>query len=310
MGLRKILAIVFLLFASTPIFPVCAANTNIAVTKPIKILLVPGHDNQVWGAQYGTMKEATMTLALATQIYNILKKDKRFEVHVTRDGTPPLSYTKEFADYFTNHWSDIIAFEQNAKKLMQNNITNGSFVVEPNAPHHKVNSDVALRLYGLNKWADDNNMDAMIHIHFNDYPRANKWTIGQYKGFAIYLPNGQFANGKESGQLAADIWTQLRKKYITSTYPPEAGGMVPDQQLIAIGANGTLNASVRSVLVEYSYIYEKKFRNKSTRLQAYKTMAQLTAKGIQNYFFPTSPYPSPERRGEINLTPSLFQEKG
>ena len=151
-----------------------------------------------------TMKEATMTLALATQIYNILKKDKRFEVHITRDGTPPLSYTKEFADYFTNYWSDIIAFEKNAKKLMQNDITNGSFVVEPNAPHHKVNSDVALRLYGFNKWADDNNIDAMIHIHFNDYPRPNKWTIGQYKGFAIYLPNGSFGMREK-----ADNWRRI-----------------------------------------------------------------------------------------------------
>jgi N-acetylmuramoyl-L-alanine amidase len=289
MRLRKISAIVFLLFAFAPIFPVYAANTNTTAIKPIKILLVPGHDNEVWGAQYGTMKEATMTLALATQIYNILKKDKRFEVHITRDGTPPLSYTKEFADYFANYWSDIIAFEKNAKKLMQNDITNGSFVVEPNAPHHKVNSDVALRLYGFNKWADDNNIDAMIHVHFNDYPRPNKWTIGQYKGFAIYLPNGQFGNARESGQLAADIWTQLRKKYTTSTYPPEVGGLIPDQQLIAIGANSTLDASVRSVLIEYSYIYEKKFRTKVAREQAYKNMAQLTVAGIQNYFFPTSP---------------------
>jgi N-acetylmuramoyl-L-alanine amidase len=287
--MKRLFFIFFILLAILiiPFSPSYAAKAVVLPTKPIKILLVPGHDNEVWGAQYGNMKEATMTLALATQIYNILKKDKRFDVYITRDNSPT-EYTKEFLD-FPAQKDAISAFVENAKKMMQGEITNGSFVVEPNAPHHTVSEDIALRLYGFNKWADDNNLDAMIHIHFNDYPRANKWTIGKYKGFAIYMPNGQFANARESGQLAANIWTQLRKKYITSTYPPEQGGLVPDQQLIAIGANGTLNASVRSVLIEYSYIYEKMFRTKSARLQAYKNMAQLTAAGIQNYFFPTSP---------------------
>jgi len=74
---------------------------------PIKILLVPGHDNEVWGAQYGNIKEADMTLALATRIFNILKKDKRFEVYITRDSK---GYTKKFADYFSTHKDEILAF--------------------------------------------------------------------------------------------------------------------------------------------------------------------------------------------------------
>ena len=251
--------------------------------KPIKILLVPGHDNEVWGAQYGNMKEATMTLALATQIFNILKKDKRFEVYITRDSA---GYTKEFADYFANQQAEIVAFKENAKKATQNKISVGSFIEKINPPHHGVSADVADRLYGFNKWANENKIDAMIHIHFDDYPRPNKWTIGQYKGFTIYIPDGQFANARESGQLAANIFTQLHKKYAPSNYKPEAGGLVSDQKLIAIGANNTLDASVRSVLIEYSYIYEKKFRVKSTRLQAYTNMANLTVTGIKNYFFP------------------------
>ena len=61
---------------------------------------MPGHDDKVWGARYGNTKEATMTLAVATQIYNLLKKDKKFQVYITRDSK---GYTKEFADYFANH---------------------------------------------------------------------------------------------------------------------------------------------------------------------------------------------------------------
>jgi len=266
---------IFSIFFFTPIF-------HARAVEPIKILLVPGHDNKVWGAQYGNIKEAAMTLALATRIYNILKQDKRFAVYITRNSQ---GYMKEFADYFANQQADILAFKENARKIMRDKIVNGSFVQKKNVPHHRVSEDVAIRLYGFNKWADENKIDAMIHIHFNDYPRPNKWTIGKYKGFAIYLPDGQFPNSKESAQLAADISTQLRKKYATSSYKLEAGGLVPDQTLIALGSNGTLNVSVRSVLIEYSYIYEKKFRTKSARLQAYKNMAALTATGIKNYFF-------------------------
>jgi len=279
--MKKILPAFFLLFLFTPIFIVSALETAPSIVKPIKILLVPGHDSKVWGAQYGNLKEADMTLAVATQIYNILKKDKRFEVHITRDQN---GYTKEFADFLAQK-SSILSFEQNAKKMMQSKIVSGNFIPKQNAPHHSVSEDIALRLYGFNKWANENNIDAMIHIHFNDYPLPNKWSIGQYKGLAIYIPDKQFPNFKESSQLGEDIFAQLHKKYITSTYKPEAKGLVSDQKLIAIGANGTLNASVRSVLIEYSYIYEKMFRIKSTRLTAYKDMAERTALGIQNYFF-------------------------
>lgn len=276
------LLVIFLL----PTFQTGADSTKTdlpPIIAPIKILLVPGHDNQVWGAQYGNLKEADMNLVLATKIYNILKQDKRFDVYITRDSN---GYTKEFADFSTQKGS-ILAFEQNAKALMHNEIADGSFVVEPNTPHHTVNTDVALRLYGFNKWADENNIGAMIHIHFNDYPLPTKWTIGKYKGFAIYMPNNQFPNAAKSADLAKSIFKELHKKYITSTWKQEMGGLVPDQQLIAIGANGTLDASVRSVLVEYSYIYEKKLRTRSTRLQAYTDMANLTVVGIKNYFFPS-----------------------
>lgn len=276
---KKPLLILFLItaFLFVPIFKI-----NASLAAPVKILLVPGHDDEVWGAQYGNVKETNMNLAVATQIYNLLKKDKRFEVYITRDTN---GYTKEFSDYFPAQKDQIIAFEKNAKSLMQNKITSGSFVKKINPSHRKVSENIALRLYGFSKWANENKIDAMIHIHFNDYPRKNSWTIGKHRGFNIYIPDTQFANSKGSSGLAVDIFTELKKKYLTSTYKPEIGGLTFDQQLIALGVNNTLDASVRSVLIEYGYIYEKKFRTKSTRLQAYKDMASLTTTGIKNYFF-------------------------
>lgn len=269
---RLVILFIFLLFF--------AVSTRALASTPIKILLVPGHDNEVWGAQYGNIKEADMNLVLATKIYSILKKDKRFEVYITRNSE---GYTQEFKNYFDNHADEISAFKENAKAERQTDIANGSFIEKVNTPHNTVSEDMAIRLYGINKWANEKKMDAVIHTHFNDYPRQNKWTKGKYKGFAIYIPEGQMTNWKESGQLAANIFTQLKKKYTTSTYEKELGGLVPDQTLIALGSNNTLLPSVRSILVEYGYIY--RFGNSTMRHKAYTTMANFTTTGIKNYFF-------------------------
>ncbi len=257
-------------------FPLSFANTGIS----IKILLVPGHDNEIWGAEYGNIKEADMNLALATRIFNILKKDKRFEVWITRDN---LGYTKEFADYFSSHRQDIISFEKNSKNKLQNKIKEGSFIREIKIKHNKATEDTAVRLYGINKWADENKIDAVIHIHFNDYPRKGKWVKGVYKGFAIYLPEKQMINSEKSAKLAKSVFSQLSKKYTSSNYKQELNGLVPDQNLIALGSNGTLSENIRSILIEYGYIY--RFENNIMRRKAYSNMANLTIAGIENYFF-------------------------
>ncbi len=249
--------------------------------KPVRVLIVPGHDNEVWGAQYGYVKEADMNLALATRLYNILKKDKRFKVYITRDN---LGYTTEFANYFAN-MDSITTFKEDAQKDRQEEIASGDFVVKEGAPHASAGKDVALKLYGFNKWANENNIDAIIHIHFNDYFRSNKWEVGKYKGFTVYMPEAQMANAKTSDILAKYIFSELKKKYTPSNFPKESGGLASDQQLIALGASGTLDSSVRSVLIEYGYIYEKKFRTYTLRKKAYTTMAQLTATAMKKYFF-------------------------
>jgi N-acetylmuramoyl-L-alanine amidase len=249
--------------------------------EPIKILLVPGHDNETWGAQYGNVKEAAMNLAVASRLYNILKKDKNFEVHITRDIN---GYTKEFADYFKNQEAEIIAYKNNAKAQVKQEVQTGDFTEREAVPHVAVDQRTSVVLYGINKWASDNKMDAVIHIHFNDEPRKTKWTIGKFGGFAIYMPDREFDNWFESGQLAGSIHNQLAKKYKTSTYVKEKGGLIPDQKLIAMGANKTLAPSVRTVLIEYGYLYEKIFRNYTTRHRAYDDMAKRTADGIKSYF--------------------------
>lgn len=270
--------LLFMLFIFSAILFV--ANFQASAASPIKILLVPGHDNEIWGAQYGNLKEADMNLVLATKIYNLLKKDKRFKVYITRNS---LGYTKEFADYFISQQQEIISFEKDSKQKLQDKINSGNFVEKVDVQHNVATPNMAVKLYGINKWANENKMDAVIHVHFNDYPRENKWTKGIYKGFNIYLPETQMVNSKESTKLAKKIFLQLNKKYTPSTYEKELGGFTPDQSLIALGSNGTLLESVRSILIEYGYIY--RFGNSVFRHKAYTNMANLTVVGIKNYFF-------------------------
>lgn len=254
---------------------------SVSAAIPIKILLVPGHNDDVWGAQYGNLKEAEMNLVLTTKIYNTLKKDKRFEAHTTRNSA---GYTKEFTDYFTDHKEEIITFKDNAKKVMQDKIADGSFVSKQEVPHITASEQTTIELYGINKWANENKMDLVLHVHFNDYPRATKWAVGKYKGFAVYMPEAQMVNSKESEKVATSIFKKIKSKYMTSTYPEEKGGLIPEQKLIAIGSNDTLTPSVRAVLVEYGYIY--RFGNSAFRQKFYTSAANLTSLGIKKYFFP------------------------
>lgn len=272
---------IFCIFSLALLLPPSDAGAH--TSTPIKILLVPGHDEEAWGAQYGKVKEAHMNLAVAKRIRTILKKDDRFKVYITRESG---GYTKEFQTYFSSHEEEIKTFRDKVKKDTEDRIENGGFVLKENPPHNKASESAAIRLYGFNKWANDSGTDAVIHIHFNDHPRDDVWTVGKYTGFAVYVPEEQMTNSKESTKLGGAIFKQLDKQYTTSTFEKEKGGLVPDQTLIALGSHSSLEATTRSVLIEYGYIYEKKFRKYSSRHHAYDDMAKLTAKGIKEYFFP------------------------
>ncbi len=245
----------------------------------IRVLIVPGHDDISWGTQYKDMKEADMNLRLATELYDILRTDQRFDVHITRNSW---GYTPEFADYFTLHRKEIISFRENAKKSQEESVSDGTFIEMEGVPHNNASEDVSVKLYGINKWANENSMDAVVHVHFNDYPRAESWTEGIYKGFSIYMPESQMVNAGISQSLAGSVFTELKKKYIVSTYEIEKEGMIPDQELIALGTNGTLLPTVRSILIEYGYIY--RFYDPIFRHRSYTIMANLTVAGIKKHF--------------------------
>jgi len=98
-----------------------------------KILLVPGHDLENYGAKFNDLKEEEINLELSKIIYNLFEKDERFDVFITRNEN---GYTKEFSDYFTNQKEEIDNFIYENKEKTRDSYRNGEFepvrVVEHN----------------------------------------------------------------------------------------------------------------------------------------------------------------------------------
>ncbi len=222
----------------------------------IKILIIPGHDNDSPGAVFRDFREADMSLELAKKIKAGLSEDLNIEVTLSRDDD---GYILPVQEYFVSHKKDIEDFiathkEETLEDLMKNKITISDKVV-----HNNARPDVAFRLYAVNKWADESDFDFIINIHMND--DTSHWgnNVGRYGGFTIYAPDENLPNASDSRPLGEAFGEVFQKTFFKSNLPLEAEkadkfGVVPDFKLIALGANGSLFTP--TILVEYSYIYE------------------------------------------------------
>ena len=85
--------------------------------------------------------------------------------------------------------------------------------------------------------------------------------------------------------MSRDLGEALKQKLLlaapVSNLPLEAAGVIEDQELIAVGANGSRESA--SLLVEYGYLYEPQFLNPTIRTPALDNLARLTAEGIKDY---------------------------
>ena len=255
------------------------ANTNPNIRK-LRILLVPGHDNEFWGTQFKSLKEATITLELGKQLARLLILDGEFEVMVSRDES---GYNPLLASYFSSEQEDILAFAKDKKQIMKDLISNGKISPKIDGVYHNnAPGPMVVRLYGINKWANENNIELVVHVHFNDYPRRNKVSAGEYSGFSIYVPERQYSNARASKVVAEEVFKQLKTYYPESNMPKESEGVVEDQDLIAIGSFNTLDPA--SILIEYGYIYETQFLDKTIRSKVIEDLATQTYIGIRNFF--------------------------
>jgi N-acetylmuramoyl-L-alanine amidase len=259
---------------------VALADTNAPKARKLKILVVPGHDNEFWGTQFNGTKEADMTLELGKELAKLLSQDNKFQVILSRDDS---GYLPELATYFKDHTSDILTYSNSKKKIMADLEASGKISAKTNGvPHVNAPAPVVVRLYGINKWANENNVDLVIHVHFNDYPQRKKSSPGDYSGFSIYVPEQQYSNSRSSREIAAQVSKQLGTYYPESNMPKEGSGVVEDQDLIAIGSFNTLDPA--SLLIEYGYIYEPQFLNPVIRSKVIEDLATQTYVGIHNFF--------------------------
>ncbi|HLP44215.1 MAG TPA: N-acetylmuramoyl-L-alanine amidase [Candidatus Nanoarchaeia archaeon] len=247
--------------------------------KKLKVLIVPGHDDESSGAQFNHVREADLTVELGEELYRLLQQDSSLNVSLlrTKDG-----YDPEFYSYYENNRSEIFKFIDAHKEIMNGLLSSGDYEPIVNIYHNTVPTDVALKLYGINKWANENGVDIVLHIHFNDYPRKVRNVEGKYSGFAIYVPESQYSNSVGSKALAESIRKRMDAFYPQSNLPTESGGVLEDQELIAIGSHNTLDGA--GVLIEYSYIYEPQFTDPSTRAVMMSDLALQTYLGVQDFF--------------------------
>jgi len=221
-----------------------------------------------------------MTVELAQDLGAYLSSNNHYQFFVTRNNT---DWLEPFADYFKNNRQDIIDWEKASVQEMAHRIAIGSATaIVPAVNHNSAPNSVAMRLYGITKWANENDIDITIHIHFNDDPVHQGGVPGTHSGFAIYIPEHQYENSTTSKALANTIFKRLAKYNPVSDLEGESAGIVEDPDLIAIGSHDTADAA--SMLIEYAYIYEQQFANPDTRSLALKDLAYETYLGLEDFF--------------------------
>jgi N-acetylmuramoyl-L-alanine amidase len=240
-------------------------------------LIVPGHDDVNFGTQFDGLKEVELNRALAEKLYDYLSKEEGINPVL---ASSEAGYNSIFERYFDSQKKEIKKFMDSTKKRFSKKLTaDGIENIETNF-HNPAPEDMAYKLYGLNRWVNDQKFDLVIHIHFNDYRGRKLSKEGIYDGFSIYTPGKLFANYKVSRVFADSIFDELKKIRPVSNLEGEKTGVIEDNELIALGANESLNAG--AILVEYGYIYESIFTDGNLRDTSLDYLAHSTYAGVMN----------------------------
>ncbi len=245
----------------------------------VKVLIVPGHDDESWGTEYNGVREVTLTTAVGEALAAEFAKNKAYEVTLLRSHE---GYLPAFDEYFQENKDAVRTAVTAKKKVMADLLKVGAVNRADGVPHNKAALPVALRLYAVNQWANEQGFHLVLHLHFNDYGGRKAGAVGKYSGFTLYFPDVQYSNAKASRVVADALFAQFSKTFTPSNLPKENGGMASDQSLIAVGAYNTLDPA--AVLIEYAYIYESAIRNASTRAEALRGYAAETYSGVERFF--------------------------
>lgn len=244
--------------------------------EKVKILIVPGHDSQNFGAYHDGTTEAEMNSRVAKELFDLLDDEDGVDVKLLREDG---NYDEQFSNFLKKNGREIYEFAQDKKIQMADLISSGEVERVVDIHHNTAKPEVVNLLYGVNKFANDYDFDIVLHLHFNDYPGRGSG-VGKHNGFSIYVPEEQFSNAQASLDLARNIQNHLGISFPESSNQKEKG-IVPDQDLIAIGANNTVEGI--SLLLEYGYIYEPQFHYENISDVVFKELAYQTYAGVMSF---------------------------
>lgn len=246
----------------------------------VRILVVPGHEPGFGGTEFAGFYERELVVDIANQLARELRTDTNFEVFVARGNQ---GWNTDFTRYFDTQGKKIERFVETHKSAMGKLEKKGKIDdSDEQAAHNEARPDVALRLYGISKWADENTIDLVLHLHLNDETSHAAGVRGVHSGAAIYVPDALYGNAKTSKAIAEPVLARLNATTPTSTFGLERKGIVPGRELIAIGSYNTLAAP--SLLIEYGYIYEPRITGSGARSEVLADYAYQTALGVKDFF--------------------------
>ena len=206
-----------------------------------------------------------------------LSTNPDIEVILARDEN---GWNSDLENYVMTSSSTIMSWVLDMKDKMMSKVSAGKMkLINPNMKHNDAASNAVLYLYGTNKWITENNIDLVLHVHFNSNPKINGKP--NYHGYCMYVPERQYSNSSSSKIFANYLNDEISKIQKPSNMPQEKDTIIEDQALIAIGNYDTLK--IPSVVIEYAYMYESMMLSSSTRNNFIKTAASSTATAINNY---------------------------
>lgn len=265
----------------------------------VALLIVPGHDDEVPGAEFSGVQEAELTAELGEMLNIFFSRDREFETILVRSRR---GYHPIFSSFLSTARPRIVELVSKHRPLTDAVRRYGLAGEGGGVPHNRAPAEVALQLYGINLWANEHKADIVIHLHFNDYGSRRRNVAGEYAGFSVYTPGNLYSNARASRAVGEAIVRRLAVFYPISNLPQEGAGLVPDEDLIAIGANNTLDAA--GVLVEYDYLYNTVSLGPSVRKSVLQDLAFQTYLGIQDFFGNTKV----TGRFPTTLLPHRFEE--
>ena len=130
--------------------PINKRGTN----KLVNILIVPGHDDEYWGAEFGGLKEVELNRSVAQKLYSYLLHEEGINPVLASSEN---GYNSIFERYFKGEENKIKKFIIDSKKDFAKKVDEEEFNnVEKNF-HNTAPDDVVYRLYGINRWVNNQN---------------------------------------------------------------------------------------------------------------------------------------------------------